>query len=839
MPMETATFVPKLPTKPDQVGRLLRKISQLIFVVTIVIMPLFFIPGMGGLTLFPKVYFVLFGSLLSLLFMSLVILRHGSIGIRQSPLLVAWWLIVAAALLSAFLAPNFSAALFGDALEIHTVGFLALIGLVISLTQSVANTKRTTMVIYGALALSSVLVSVLFLARVVFGADFLAFATLPNVTDTMIGSFNDLGLFIGCLVMMALVALAQLELPNRGLIAVGILLVVSLVVLACVNFFFVWVLIALFSLMLLMYVLTKDRFGITPAASVSHRPLPLGSVSLIGLVFLVSAIFLVGGSTLGSSVSNQTGINYIEIRPSLSATTDILRQVYANNAFTGFGPNRFSEAWSLYKDPTINNTIFWNTPFNAGGGYIPTWFVTAGIVGVLAWVLFFGLFVYTGFRALLNTVSVDTFWFFMGTISFVGGLYVWILSFFYVPGPTLLLLGAVCTGTLIVAKQVLVPTAQKSLHLLSNSKTGFVLIASVMIVILGIFAVGYGATKQVSAAYVFATAPSWITPDVTDPVAMISERIARAYSMYPTDTYARSLAEYQLSYLSKLLTLQSPTASEQQQFQNAISAALNASTQAIARKSTDARNWQILGDIYSGLSLLTIEGAQARAFESFARAEVLDPQNPYYVLQKATMVARAGNASEARRLAQLSLDLKPNYTDALYLLSQLDIAAGDIATAVKTTESIISIEANNPGRYYQLGVLHGALQNTDEAINAFTKAITLNPSYANARYFLAEQYLIKGDKAAALTQLEIIRDLSPENTAVNLVIDKINSGTLPVGQFTPDTNLPEGSTVTTSNDVTTTSEVPKTPLLTPVNTPSEQKSVENTEPINTGTTTQP
>ena len=838
MPMETATFVPKLPTKPDQVGRLLRKISQFILVATIVLMPLFFIPGMGGLALFPKVYFVLFGSLLSLLFMSLVILRHGSIGVRQSPLLLAWWLFVAAGLLSAFLAPNFSAALFGDALEIHTVGFLALIGLVMSLTQSVTNTKRTTMVIYGSLAVSALLVSLLFLARVFLGPEFLGFSTLQNVTDTMIGSFNDLGLFIGCLVMMALVALAQLELPKRGLISVGILLGFSLVVLACINFFFVWVLISLFSLMLLMYVLTKDRFGITSSTTIRHRPLPLGSVGLIGLVLFVSAIFLAGGSAIGASVSNKTGINYIEIRPSLSATTDILRQAYAQNAFTGFGPNRFTEAWNQFKDPTINNTIFWNTPFNAGAGFIPTWFVTTGIVGVLAWALFFGLFMYTGYKALLSTVSNDSFWFFMGTISFVGGLYVWILSFFYVPGPTLLLLGAVCTGTLIVAKQVLVPSAQKSLHLLSNSKTGFVLIASVMIVIIGIFAVGYGATKQMSAAYIFATAAAEITAESPDPVSTISERIALAYSYYPTDTYARSLANYQLSYLNSLLSVPTPSAEQQQQFQNAISAALNASTQAIALKVTDARNWQVLGDIYGGLSLLNIEGAQARSFESYARAESLDPQNPYYVLQKATMTARGGNTSEARRLAQLALDLKPNYTDSLYLLSQLDIAAGDIATAIKTTESIISIEANNPGRYYQLGVLHGALQNTDEAIAAFNRAIALNPSYANARYFLAEQYLAKGDKEAALNQLETIRDLSPENSAVNSVIDKINAGTIPVGEFAPNTNLPESSTITTSNDVTTTSEVPKTPLLTPVNTPSTQTKTDSSNQTNTGTSTQ-
>lgn len=822
--METATFVPKLPNQIDKVAKLIRTLSQVFLLATLILSVLFFIPTTVGLVLFPKVYFVLFGCLVSFIFATLVVLRSGSITVRFNPLLLSWGLLVLAGMLSALLSPNLASSLFGDALEIHTVGFLALLGLVMFLVPMVGNSKKFTLYLYGSFVISTIGVSLVFLFRVLFGADFLPLPLLQVLTDNYVGSFNDLGIFVGGIVMVGLVALAQLDLPKKGLIFIGSLLTLLLLVLASVNFFFVWLLLALFSLLLLMYVLTKDRFGVAADAYRPHAALPLTSIGLIGLVFLVSVTFLIGGNALGTTLSTATGVSYIEIRPSLAATGDIFRPIYAQQALTGIGPNRFAEAWNLYKDGSINETFFWNTTFTAGGGYIPTWFVTAGLMGAVAWILFLGAFIYTGLRTLLANKVNDSFWFFIGTVSFVGGLFIWIMAFVYVPGPMILLLGAICTGSLVVTSQKLLPMSGRTFNLLSSSKTGFILIAAVMICIITTLFVGYGALKQVSAAYLFNTASKNIASDNTNAVEIISNRIATAYALYPTDTYARSLSGYQFSYLNTLLSLAEPTAAQQQQFQSAISAALNASTQAIALKPTDARNWQMLADIYAALSLLNIEGAKDRAFESYAEAEKLDPKNPQYVLQKAAMEARSNNTTEARRLAALALQLKPNFTDALYLLSELDIAAGDITTAIAMTQSIISIEVNNPGRYYQLGVLYSAIKNTEAAIASFTEAIKLDQNYANARYFRAQQYLIAGQTDTAISELEIVRDLSADNRSVNDLISKIKSGEVTAKTLTEPQTVSEASGVTTENDVTTTSAVPDSDLLTPVNNGAAPKS---------------
>lgn len=816
--METANFVPKLPSKPDKVGRLLRKASQICLITGIMLVPLFFIPNQEAVTMFPKVFLLVFFCLFAGFFYSLHILRTGSLTLRPSFVLLSWWLLVAVCAVSALLSPNVRNAFFGDALEIHSVGFLALLGLVMSLSMTLGTSKRAVLFVYGTVVVSVVVASLLLFIRILAGPEFLTLGVMRTVTDTLVGSFNDLGILAGLTVLIGLVTLAQLELPKKGLLALGGVLILALGVLMSVNFFFLWILIAGFSLLVLMYLLTKDRFGVTPDTISHPRPMLVTQTVLVSAVCIVSALFLVAGSSVGAWWANATGINYIEVRPSFSATFDVMRQTYAENALLGAGPNRFAEVWNLYKDIEINNTVFWNTSFSAAAGYIPTWFITSGVAGAIAWLLFLGLFLVRGVRMLLQNVVTETFWFFIGTVSFVASAYIWVIAFAYVPGPTVLIIGAVTTGIMILASYELSPATTRKFNFLSNSRTGFVLIALVMAFIITTLFIGYGAVKQFKAAYQFSTALSGITVNDAAAVDVITNRIARAYELYPSDLYARTLANYQLSNVNNLLTISNPTPEQEQLFQSSISNAINASNEAIAQKPTDARNWQVLGDIYASLTLLQIEGAKERAFESYAQAEELDPRNPYYVLQKAYMEGREGNIDEARRLAILSLQLKSNYTDALFFLTQLDINAGDIESAIATTEAMVTLEPNNPGRYYQLGVLYSAIANADSAIAAFSEAIRLNPSYANARYFRAQQYVIKGDKEAALADLEVVRELNPDNAAVAEFITGITAGTITAATSTTQTDISDGAEPTTQNEVTTVSDVPDSEVVSPVNT---------------------
>jgi cytochrome c-type biogenesis protein CcmH/NrfG len=299
--------------------------------------------------------------------------------------------------------------------------------------------------------------------------------------------------------------------------------------------------------------------------------------------------------------------------------------------------------------------------------------------------------------------------------------------------------------------------------------------------------------------------------------------VVNAYNLYANDAYVRDLSQYHLQALGAIAAKGTPSPAEVEQFNALTAAALEAASTAIAGRSSDARNWAARADIYTLLARIQIEGAADRAKADYDEAKRRDPQNPYYDFMQATLEAGRNNADGARTLLGLALQKKPNYTEALSALAELDVVSGNLSEAIKTTESILSIEANNPGRYYQLGVLQQANGNNAAAIAAFEDAVTLDPQYANARYLLALVLLQEKQVDAALTQLRVVRDLNPANQVLDDAIARLERGESVesiLGQG--NTAVTEPAPSTADGTVDTAAEVPDSDLLTPVNVVPDQ-----------------
>ena len=814
--MEVPSFTPQRAIATDTISEKLFMVSRGIVLVVVGLLPVLFIPGLLDIATPVKTFAVLFAIVAAVIVGSLGLLRAGVLSVRPLPLLVSWWGVVLAATVAGLMAPQMRVAFLGDALEIHTVGFLAIMGALMSLMLLFKKAKAGIMYFYGLLFISAALLSLYHILRIVFGPDTLAFGILTNPAATIVGSFNDLGLVLALTIMVGLITLVQLPVQRPLSYVLVASIGLSLMMLAVINFFMVWVFLGLFSLLLVMYSLTKGRMGGRAAALPTDGPsLTVTILSLV--VFVVSTVFVIGGASLGAWVSNQTGVSYLEVRPSVSATADIVRQTFGDNAFVGSGPNHFAESWVQYRERAINETVFWNVPFSAGSGYIPTWFVTTGLLGVLAWLVFIGLFFWTGIQTLLRNTADDRFWYFIATISYAVSFFVLVMSFLYVPGPVVLLVGAATLGLFLVASEQLSTRTVPTFNFLTSARTGFILITAVMVIIIGSIAVGYQGFRQLMALNTFASAAT--IPAGENQPAEVVATVARAYNFHASDVFLRELAIYKLVEMQSLATIQSPSQGDTQRFRDAVAAAIEASDEAINRRASDARNWSIRGDIYTALAALGVEGAADRATADYAEARKRDPQNPYYDLQAAILAATTNKPDEARAKIADALRLKSNYTDALMLLSQLDIASGNIKEAIRTTESLIAIEGNNPGRFYQLGVLYSADQNRTAAIDAFNRAIALNPQYANARYLLALEYLASGNQESALNELRIVRDLNADNASVADLISQIERGEVNADTIrNSGTEVTEPAPVASTDDVVTTNEAPDSNLVTPVNT---------------------
>ncbi|MCR4285973.1 MAG: tetratricopeptide repeat protein [Candidatus Kaiserbacteria bacterium] len=806
----------------DSIAVALRKYAQNVLVVVFGLLPLFFIPTVSAPFDYTKVFVVVAGLLISLVLYSLSVLRSGVISVGVSYPLCALWAVVAISFVSSLLSGDFKDSLVGDLFSIHSTVFVALLALIPSTWLLLKSSKTAVMHMYMLLAVSTIILVLFHVLRLVFGAGFLSFDLFTSSVSSPVGSWNDLALFLGLTVILSLIALEQLSLTKVGRGLFIAVTVASLLMLGVINFFTVWLVLGLTSLVMIVYSLGKDRFtGNQPSFITQKSSVNGSSLIIVLVVFAVSVLFVVGGSTFGGLISKYTGVSYVEVRPSLEATADIARNVYHENAFLGTGPNKFTDAWRLYKDNSINLTPFWNTDFNAGNGYITTAFVTTGVFGGIAWVVFFILFILTGARRLLSVSESDKVWYFISISSFVGALYIWGMSIVYVPGVVVLLLGALCTGVSLSAFSALgggVPA--KVIVVGANRRTGFVLTLAVIVMIISSVSVLYVTGRHYSSVYTFNE--SLLAVQQGTGIDELEKQVSDAYNLSSSDIFARRIAEYQLSRMNTIASIEAPTEEDLKQFVRARDTGIQAAQLAIQTDPQEPANWAILGGIYGVLASLNIEGALERSLENLGKARELNPKNPLPYLESAIVEGRAGNFDQSRSYIGQAIGLKPDFTEAFFFLSQLEIATGNVDAAVKSTQAIITLEPQNPARYYQLGVLESSRGKLAEAATAFEKAVALDQNYANARYLLALTYDALGKSTEAKAQLEVVLNLNPGNEEVMNLINVItNEGSLKrLRESAVRTNqiIDESSPVTGENGTVSATQETDTSLVTPVNT---------------------
>lgn len=812
-------------------------ITRVVLIGVLGLLPLFFIPIAYAPLGYSKVLFVFIGVFSALIFFGLAALRAGRLEFSFSPLLLSMWAIVLVSLISTLFSGDMRDAIVGISFGTQTLAFIALMAFVMTVVGVLGSAKTSVMKFYLVLAGSAIVLSVFHVLRFIFGPEFLSFGYFVEGTGTPLGSWNDLGLFFGLILLLSTVAIELLPLTRIGKIVFGLVSFCSLTILAVVNFYVLWIILGCVSLIMLMYALTRAKFkpqGFTQESNDSKESLM--SIGLSLSIFIVSIIFLIAGSSIGNWIAGVTDVQYLEVRPSFEATFNIAKSVYSESAFVGTGPNRFSDAWMHHKDIAINQTIFWNTRFESGIGYIPTLFVTTGILGVLAWVVFLAFVCITGVRIAFLVNHSDRAWYFIGVSSFVASAYLWLMSILYVPGPAMLLLAAVCTGVMLTAYNELIKPKTYIISLLQNRRVGFALVAVVMVVIVGSVTVMYHVSRHYTGLMTFNHAQSSIQAGMN--VQDLEQQILEAYELTANDQFAREIARYQLVKMERILNVQQPTEAQAQNFQEASAYGLQAIQNALDLDRTEPENWFVSGRLYSVLAAARVDGARERADEAFNEAQRLDPKNPLYVVAQAQLHAQAGELELAEEQLEKAIKLKRDYTEAYFLLTQLYIAQNDIEGAIEATRATISLEPRNAARYYQLGVLYSNTENTDAAIAAFEAAVRFDQNYANARYLLALMYDSVDRSGEALTQLERVLELNPGNTEIESLITTLREGGSISELAINPTQVRESAAIQSEENVLSP-EAPDSPLLSPVNTvgESEAEDVANIDDVLRNTTT--
>jgi len=94
---------------------------------------------------------------------------------------------------------------------------------------------------------------------------------------------------------------------------------------------------------------------------------------------------------------------------------------------------------------------------------------------------------------------------------------------------------------------------------------------------------------------------------------------------------------------------------------------------------------------------------------------------------------------------------------------QESLATGNFALALEDTQSVITLDANDPQGYTLKGDIYLELGNYSKAEQEYERAIAIRPSEATTYYKLGRALETQGQKQAALDQYQTALSFSPDN----------------------------------------------------------------------------
>lgn len=735
-------------------------------------LPLFFLPFAEIPFTFGKSILASVVILIAFIIWLIIRLKTGNIYFPRLGMISAAILLSVSVFIASILSPATRISLFGIGGETDTFAFIFIATLVFLLTAiSFSNWKHITH-IYAA-CLSVFIVSFLFyVIRFIWGVDALSFGIFNSITSGPLGSWNDFGIFSGGIAILSLFSLYALPHTRVSRFFVFLFLILSLIALFIVNFSVGWILVGIFSLIVFVYTFsflsTRETKGIK-------------RIALLPLVLTVlSIVFIIFSQQIGTTLSKTFNISTLDARPTWGTTLHIVKNTLPNDPLFGVGPNRFFNQWLLYKPDGINSTIFWNTDFNAGIGSIPSFAVTTGAIGAVSWLVFLLTFIIGGLKALRMINPREKISHYFSLSLFLASFYFWVVSIFYIASYAIFFFAFLFSG-LFAASLVLSGVVSTKRFSFSDSpqKSFISVLAIIFFIIVGTVGLYISGQKAVAAVIFNQGIKIASSGDIN--IAM--DKIKRASDIDGQGLYYRFLADAKLSKMNSIIALaQDPEKidSVRIEFQNLLSEAITSSQNAVLSDETDYKNWRARARVYHSVVSLEIPGAYENAVQAYDEARARNPKSPAISLDRAQLELARGNTEMAKNFISEALFLKNNYTDALYMLSQIELDEGRIKEAISSVEIASLINPNDPGVFFRLGFLRYADNDYSGAISALDRAVILQPQYANARYFLGLSYSKVGKINEAIEQFKIILTTNQDNEEVRMIIKNLESDKNPL-----------------------------------------------------------
>lgn len=659
------------------ISNILDRVSFWSLFLVVVLLPLFFIPFTNIPIETSKGLLVIFGLAVSVISWSLGRFFDGKIVIPKLKMLFVLLGIVFSFLLSAIFSKTFKVSMFGTMFDMGTFWFMLVSFLLLFMSSIVLREfKKAKILLFGLLFSGLILTSIQTLH--LFFPGIISIFNL-DTTANLVGSLNVLAVYSSLIVLFSVFVIEFFSISRLFKIILSVILLLSLFLIAVVNFSLVWLMLGIFTLFIFVY---KVSFFINKQEGEKKTGFPLSSF----IVAMLSLIFFISSQFIGGILPSIFKVSSNEVRPSFISTMSVFRGTITNDPVFGIGPNKFTDAWNLYKPTNINQTVFWDSSFSNGSGTIPSFFVTTGILGTLLWLLFFVLLIMCGYKSLSKfnkegEIDIKTF------IFYLVSLYLFMMSIFYTIGVVLFFLAFAFLGVFMGFSINNNKDKEISFSFLDDvRKSFFAILFFIIIMIISITLVFKYTERLVSVVY-FQKA---INANTTEQAEV---NIKNAIYLSQNDLYLRT---YTQIYILKINSLVSKTQEggslsdeEKTNLQTYFDQAIKSAQMATSLNRTNYLNFETLGSVYEvGLSLGAAESFD-KALESYKKAESLSPLSPSIKLNISRLLYLNKKVDEANEYAQKSLVLKDNYVDALLILSQIAKQKGDDKSSILYIEKAL------------------------------------------------------------------------------------------------------------------------------------------------------
>ncbi len=757
------------------------------FLTTIFLGVVTFIPSSSVPFLYTKVSLFAFGGAVVFVVYAIIHLLRGSITLPRLLTVGILWLVPIAYVLSAlFSNTSASVTVFGNVLESDTLIFILLAAFFGTLGAILIRNVKQYKLLYRAgivLAGAIVVFQIILLIISVFTKTYI------NSNVSVVGSFYDIGILSGFAVIAILFMYRFMDTTLRTKKILRVVLLIMLFFIAISNSTTTWFLVAIIATGLLIErIVQRKSFEENKKDKIVNDifSMPIEEVKknvtsnskkarLIAptIVLVTSLVFVVGGSSI---ISGVWSVN--SVRPSFQSTMSVGSQVYSQSYLFGSGPNTFGQDWLNFRDSRLNTTQFWNTDFVNGVGFIPTSFVTTGIIGIIAWISFLAFFVFFGIRALIfrrtNDEEINT----IALVIFIGAIYFLTEFIFVVPGPAVIIFGFVIVGVFMSVLKYFEPQKEKVILFSRDTRNGLIAMIIIIATIIISIRIAYFVVENYIARVEMLQAQNALrVGDLQN--ADIS--INRSLSIAQTDSAYRTKVAIGIAYIQKIeKDTKNPTKETRNKLQTALTQTIAAGNAAIQFNPNSYDNWYALGDVYKSVVSVGAPGAYKAAVGSYKKAQKLNPTSPIMPFALAQVSVSNKLYKKAEDFLNDAISLKKDYAPAFLLYSQVEAQLGKTKNALQAAESAVSFAPNNPVVLFQVGVLKQNLGDFIGAIESLSKSVNISPKYANARYFLAIAYAHNKEYKKALTQLKSIASMSSSNAkSVEEYISVLKNGKNP------------------------------------------------------------